>query len=295
MNGNQILEVESIYRPSSLPEVSELFSQVRNPDIEFALYAGGTELLQAAKLGFVDARHLVDLKGIDKLHGTVLDTDELIIGATSTYHEVCSSAQVRRSAPAFGTVCAQIANPRVRSVGTLGGNLCFGDPHSDLASFVVACGATVEIWRGDGFISRPLDGFWSGPYQAELGPGDVVTTVHLPVGPDVVVEHTRHGVRERPSVTCTCFVRLEGQNTCEARLALAGATIVPSLSVAFDACALDSIEDSVGIDELAHTVATEFQYSEDLDGPAEFKKQLAATTIGRTVERSRRRVCERQS
>ena len=63
------------------------------------------------------------------------------IGAATTHHEIETSAVLRARYPELPAMISQVANLRVRSVGTLGGNLCFADPHSDPASFLMAVGA----------------------------------------------------------------------------------------------------------------------------------------------------------
>ena len=77
-----------------------------------------------------------------------------------------------------------VANIRVRTAGTLGGNLCFSDPHSDPATFLLAAGAEAVIRRGgEPERSLPLDQFLRGPYETALAEGDLLVAIRMPAAP----------------------------------------------------------------------------------------------------------------
>src|SRR5207249_3723150 len=116
-----------------------------------AAYAGGTELLLMMKLGLLRPRHLVDgkrIRGFGEIGleshlgprgpspatagGANSEGTRLTIGAAVTHRAVERSALVGARCPLVGSVARHVANVRVRNVGTVGGNLAFADPHSDL-------------------------------------------------------------------------------------------------------------------------------------------------------------------
>ena len=114
-----------------------------------ALYCGGTELLLLLKLGFAAFGHLVDVEGDRGARAASRPrTATLVIGAAVTHRELERSALVRERLPALAAMERSVANLRVREAGTLGGNLCFSDPHSDPATFLLAADAEVGAAPG---------------------------------------------------------------------------------------------------------------------------------------------------
>jgi carbon-monoxide dehydrogenase medium subunit len=215
----------SVHRPRSVQEASRLLDELGD---EAAAYCGGTELLLVMKLGLADYAHLVDLKRVDGLRGIAAHDGSLRIGAATTHHELESSPEVRTCCPAMAAMTSQVANLRVRSAGTLGGNLCFADPHSDPATFLIAAGASMLCQKGDDTRRIPAAEFVTGPYQTVLGPGELLVAVELPALPDGAgLAHVRMKLHERPAVTVAAMVRLTRGAVSQARLAIGSVGAVP--------------------------------------------------------------------
>src|SRR5437763_7352683 len=171
----------ALHRPRSVPEAEELLARYGD---DAALYCGGTELLLVMKLGLASYPNLVDLKGIPELHVLEEREGELRVGAAVTHHQLECSPLVRRLVPPLAEMERRVANVRVRSVGTLGGNLCFSDPHSDPATFLLALDAEVECRKGGGKPRRlPIGEFVLGPHRTALEEGELLLSVRVPVPP----------------------------------------------------------------------------------------------------------------
>jgi carbon-monoxide dehydrogenase medium subunit len=216
----------TLHRPGSAGQASRLLADLGD---DAAAYCGGTELLLAMKLGLASYEHLVDLKRVDGLRGIVTDGGITRIGAAATHHEIETSATLRTRYPEMAAMISQVANLRVRSVGTLGGNLCFADPHSDPAAFLVAAGATLVCQLGDQTRRVPAAGFLTGPYQTALAPGELLTAVELPPRPDRTgLSHLRMKLTERPVVTVTAQITLAPRgDVAQARLIVGSVASVP--------------------------------------------------------------------
>ncbi len=216
----------SVHRPGSVAEASRLLADLGD---DAAAYCGGTELLLAMKLGLASYEHLVDLKRVDGLRGITAGQDgTLRIGAAATHYQIETSATVRACYPELSVMLSRVANLRVRSVGTLGGNLCFADPHSDPVSFLIAAGATITCQRGQATRRVPAGGFLVGPYQTVLEPGELLTSVELPPRPPGAgLAHLRMKLTERPVVTVTALVTRSGATVHSARLVIGSVGSVP--------------------------------------------------------------------
>jgi aerobic carbon-monoxide dehydrogenase medium subunit len=273
-----------LHRPQSVEEATELADRYGE---DAAFYSGGTELLLLLKLGFASFGHLVDLKQIEELEGVRAEDGELVIGGAVTHRELERSELVRERLPALATMERRVANLRVREVGTLGGNLCFSDPHSDPATFLLALDAEVESRRGGEAARRtPISDFVVGPYQTSLGAGDVLTAVRIPELPrGAAVVHAKFAFHERPTATVACLVRVVDGEVAEARVAVGsvGARPVraPSAEEVLTGAPAGSM-DSALLAEAGERAAEAAAPVDDATGSADYKAQLVRVLVERT-------------
>ncbi len=272
-----------LHRARSVEEAGELLDRYGD---DAALYCGGTELLLLLKLGFAAYGHLVDIKAIDELGGIGRDDGMLVIGATATHREIERSPLVLEALPALAAMERRVANIRVRNVGTLGGNLCFSDPHSDPATFLLALDAQVECRRGASAVRRlPIRQFLAGPYQTALEPGELLASILVPVPPPGArVVHRKLAFQERPAVTVSCLARVENGAFAEARVAVGsvGAVAVRAPE-AERALAGRSTADEAALVEAGELAADAARPVEDANGSVEYKANLVRVLVQRCL------------
>jgi len=221
----------TVHRPTSVSEASRMLTDLGEGA---TAYCGGTELLLAMKLGLTTYDHLVDLKRVGGLRGIRAANETVSIGAATTHHELETSPVLRARYPELCTMISQVANLRVRSVGTLGGNLCFADPHSDPASFLTAIDATL-LCKKAGTNPRALEtrqipaaDFLAGPYETVLAPGELLVAINLPARPPSTgIAHVRMKLTERPVLTVTASITLTGTAVSAARVVVGSAASAP--------------------------------------------------------------------
>jgi carbon-monoxide dehydrogenase medium subunit len=273
-----------LHRPQSLEEATELADRYGE---DAAFYCGGTELLLLLKLGFASFGHLIDLKGVEELEGVRAEDGELVIGAAVTHRELERSDLVRERLPALATMERRVANLRVREVGTLGGNLCFSDPHSDPATFLLVLDAEVEHRRGGEAAGRtPISDFVVGPYQTSLGEGEVLTSVRIPELPrGAVVVHAKFAFHERPTATVACLARVVEGEVVEARVAVGSVGARPVRAPAAEQVLTGAPAEEIGTGLLAEAgerAAEAAAPVDDATGSAEYKAQLVHVLVERT-------------
>jgi aerobic carbon-monoxide dehydrogenase medium subunit len=266
-----------LHRARTLDEARELL--VRYGD-DAAVLCGGTELLLLLKLGFAAYGQLVDIKGIEELGGIRSENGTIVIGATATHREIERSPVVLERLPALAEMERRVANIRVRNVGTLGGNLCFSDPHSDPATFLLAVDAEAEWGAGS---RAPLGEFLNGPYETALGEGELLRAIRIPVpAAGTVVVHRKLAFHERPAATVTCAVRVEGGAVAEARIAVGsvgGRAVRASAAEARLSGA--GVDDPAAIAEAAAAAAEAAGAVADANGSAAYKEQLVRVLVER--------------
>src|SRR5699024_10988976 len=123
--------------PETLGEALEAISEDAIP------YCGGTELLLAMRAGLHRPELLVDVKRLRELAGITFYGQQLVIGATETHMDIAAHPAVRQHVPMLAAVEKGVGNARVRAQGSIGGNLCFAEPKSDVGTALIALQATV--------------------------------------------------------------------------------------------------------------------------------------------------------
>ena len=275
-----------LHRPRSLEEATELAERYGE---DAAFYCGGTELLLLLKLGYASFGHLIDLKAIDELSGIRAENGNVVVGAAATHRELERSDLVRERLPALAAMERKVANIRVREVGTLGGNLCFSDPHSDPATFLLAADAEVDCRRGGEPVRRiPIADFVVGPYQTALREGEVLTSVRVPtLALGTAIAHEKFAFHERPTATVACLARVEGGVVAEARVAVGSVGARPVRSAAAEALLTGmpaSDVDPAVISEAGERAAEDAAPVDDATGSAEYKAQLVRVLVRWTFE-----------
>jgi carbon-monoxide dehydrogenase medium subunit len=271
------------HRPDTVEGASELLE--RHGD-DAVVYVGGSELFLLYKLGFADYPHVIDLKGIDELRGIESDNGRLQIGAAETHRAIERHPTVRDGWPALAEMERAVGNLRVRTMGSIGGNLCFADPHSDPATFLLAMEGMVEARRGGGEPRRiPVADFVRGPFENALEHGELLTSILVPaLAPGTAIDHRKFVLHERPAITVTARLRLEGERLADVRLAVGSAGITAARATEAEdvlngaaASELDALERAGG---LAADAAAPV---EDANGSVEYKRHLVGVLSQRAL------------
>jgi carbon-monoxide dehydrogenase medium subunit len=278
-----ILAPFELHRPETVEEATSLLDEHGD---EAMLYCGGTELLLLAKMGFASFEHLVDTKAIGELAGIREDGDTLVLGATVTHRQIERSPLVLERLPALAAMERQVANVRVRTVGTLAGNLCFSDPHSDPATFLLALDAEVESRRGDGSTRRrPLADFLGGPYEPVLEHGELVLSIRVPVPPSgTSIVHRKFAFHERPAATVTCAVRVADGSIADARISVGSVGNVAVRAGEAEALIVGTTgEDEPALAAAGAKAAAISEPVEDANGSTEYKAHLVEVMVVRAL------------
>jgi carbon-monoxide dehydrogenase medium subunit len=181
--------------------------------------------------------------------------------------------------PELARLEATVANLRVRAAGTLGGNLCFAEPHSDPATLLVALGAEVELASRSGTRRLPVQDFVMGPLQTALAPGEIMTAIRIPVpraGTRVAFERIR--LKERP--VANVAVMLTG---AEARVVVGAVGPRPLRVHAAEEVLVDRPE---AIEAACSLVEAGVEPYADSEASIEYKRHLSSVLTGRALRRA---------
>jgi carbon-monoxide dehydrogenase medium subunit len=266
--------------------VAEAANLMREFGDDAAFYAGGTELLIVLKEHLASVDDLIDLKRIPGLKDISLSDDDraLVIGALATHRAVEQNALVRQYLPALSALEAKVANVRVRAAGTLGGNLCFADPHSDPATLLSALGATLTLDNGTTQRIVRVDAFTTDLMTTDREPDEVLTNIAIPL-PDVTVGvgYERIKLHERPTASAAAVIGVAGGQIATARVYVGCVGDAPQR--------LRDVEDRlVGLpairtsgDQVKSRIASQVETYDTPFESAPYKRQLASAVGARAI------------
>jgi aerobic carbon-monoxide dehydrogenase medium subunit len=168
------------HRPGTVSEAVGLLADLGE---DARPIAGGHSLIPMMKLRLATPEHLVDLGALGELKGIRAEEDEIVIGATTTQHELIGSELLASRLPILRETSLLIADPQVRYLGTIGGNVANGDPGNDMPGLMIALDATYQVAGKDGERRIGAREFYYGAYFTALVPGEIVTEIHIPALP----------------------------------------------------------------------------------------------------------------
>jgi aerobic carbon-monoxide dehydrogenase medium subunit len=270
--------------PQSVAEVSELLGRFGDGA---KVYAGGTELLLAMKEGLVDYERLVNIKNVAGLDGIEDAGATINIGALCTHHQLESSAALKEKLPSLARLEQNVANVRVRQAGTLGGNLCFAEPHADPGTLLIALGATMTAAKGSSNREIAAADFFVDAYETSLAADEVLTEIRIPApGPDARSVYLKFGYLERPSVGVALALDVAGGAVRNVRVAVGCAGPAPKRVEEAEAV-LEGKEVDEALRHLAQAGTLAGRASQaisDLHGSQEYKEHIVGVLLKRAFQ-----------
>ncbi len=284
------------FAPASVEEAVQILERYGG---EAKVLAGGQSLLPVMKLRLAEPRALVDINRIPDLAYLREDQDYLRIGAMTRTNDLNDSSLVRDRYPILTDAAGVIADPLVRNMGTVGGNVSHGDPANDLPACMVALGAKFAVQSPRGPRTIPVDDFYRDTFVTALEPNEILTEVLVPrsiPGQGNAYMKLEKRVGDFPIVGVAANLLLSPDGAVERAaigLTAVGPTVLKAPQAA-EALVGHPPEDArlARAAELAREVA---QPVSDLRGPAEYKRAMVAVLARRALRLARDRAQGRPS
>jgi len=247
------------------------------------LYAGGTELLLAMKHDLLRYDHLVDVKTIADLNKIEVKNGSLMIGSTATHRAIERSPVVQQNAPVLAEMETKVANVRVRASGTLGGNLCFAEPHSDPATLLVALGAKAQVQGKSGSKTLGIDKLITGAYETSLAADELLASVEIPLPAKTQrATYVKFQLHERPTLGLALVLNIDGDKITMARAVVGSVSAIPTQSDRANALLVGSKgQVKKQLPDAAEALAQATDPVDDLEGSAEYKRHLIGVFLER--------------
>jgi aerobic carbon-monoxide dehydrogenase medium subunit len=270
-----------VHRATSVKEAVQLRGLFGE---DAAVYAGGTEILLAMKLGVARWPHLIDVKTIKSLADISATKDTLRIGATATHWSIERSEIVARVLPALARVEANVANVRVRAAGTLAGNLAFAEPHADPPALLIALGARVILEDGAGSRTVPVAELITGMYETAIAADEIIVAIEIPLpARDARVAYVKFQILERPSVGVAAVGTVRDGRFVGAPTVVVGAVDEMPRRVDTAQFAGARASDPGTLGAIAEAARAAVEPTADLAGSVDYKRHLVGVFAQRAV------------
>jgi aerobic carbon-monoxide dehydrogenase medium subunit len=275
------------YAPHSVDEAVAL---LRRFDGEAKVLAGGHSLIPLMKLRLAQPKALVDINRIPNLSYIREEGSHLKIGAMTRTNDLLESAILRKSYPILTDAAQEIADPLVRNLGTVGGNVCHGDPGNDLPACMLALGAEVEAVGPKGPRSIPVSHFYQDTFVTALESTEILVEVRIPKA-RVHQGNAYHKIEKRAGdfamAGAAANLVLDASGRVEsAGIALTGVGPTALLASAAAGALVGQMPDEAHLTHAAQLASTAAQPSSDLRGPAEYKRSMAGVLARRVLDRA---------
>jgi len=278
-------------RPKTIPEAIALLQQYGD---DAKILSGGQSLIPMMKLRLARPAYLVDLNRIPGLSYIKEEGDFLKIGGLTREAELEASPLIHSKYPIILDTAHVIADPQVRNLATVAGNLAHGDPANDHPATMLALGAQVVASGPRGERVIPIEEFFISVFSTALQPGEILTEIRIPVPPagsGGAYFKLERKVGDFATAAVAAQLTVDDQSTAQ-RVGIGLTNVGPTPIKARKA--EDFLRgkkvDPLTIGQAAQLAAEESQPSADLRGPAEYKKglvrELARRALSRALERA---------
>ena len=277
--------------PATVAEACALLKQRAG---EAKVFAGGSHLTILMKQGLYQPKALVNIKKIAELRGIRLDDkDGLQIGALVTHREVETSELIKEKFPVLCGAEREVANIRVRNMGTVGGNLASGEPLTDLSQIFIALDAKLQIAGPNGERTLPVEDLFVDFYTTSLAEDEIITQVILPpLPPKSGIEYIRFSsssVVDKPSAGVAARLTLDGDAVHAARIVLGCVGPTPVRARRAEALIVGKKPAPELIAEAGKIASQECSPTSDLRGSAQYKRAIVVTLVKRALTAASRK------
>ncbi|MEM1047875.1 MAG: xanthine dehydrogenase family protein subunit M [Pseudomonadota bacterium] len=277
------------HRPASIGDACRLLADLGD---EARVVAGGHSLIPMMKLRMAMPEHLVDLRDIGELKGICFDGNQVVIGAMATQADVIASPELSEKCPILRETALQIADPQIRNLGTLGGNVANGDPGNDMPALMLALNATYEIHNAGGQRTVAARDFYEAAFFTALQDGDVLTAIRfdLPApGHGAAYHKQKRKIGDYATAAAAVILEMVGGTCSRASIALTNVGDTPLHAAAAEAAIVGTNVDDAAIAAARATATSITAPASDGRGPAEFRTFVTGVMVERAIRDARSR------
>ena len=274
-------------------QISEAIAMLQKHGDEAKILAGGHSLIPAMRLRLSEPEYLIDINGIEGLDYIREDGGQLRIGALTRETELEESEVIRRKYPLLLDTVKMIADPSVRNLATVGGNLAHGDPGNDHPATMLALRAVVAVEGPNGRREIGIDEFFPEFFTTALKPDEILTEIRIPSPPPgsggayLKIERK---VGDYAAAAVACQLNIDSSGFIQdIGIGLTNVGSTPIRASSAEQLLQGKNPDEKMIAEAGRLSAADSEPMEDLRGSAEYKRALVDELTQRAIKLSQQR------
>lgn len=272
------------HRPSDLKGVLALLQEHGD---EARVIAGGHSLIPMMKLRMAEVPHLIDLQSIDSLKGIKIEGTKVTIGAMVTQHDIIDHVELGRVAPILKETSLQIADPQVRYMGTVGGNVANGDPGNDMPGLMQCLDATIHLIGPNGTREVAARDYYEAAYMTAREDDEVLTAISFDAQAcGYAYEKQKRKIGDYATAAAAVTIQKAGGKVASASIAMTNLSDTPVWSEGAGAALVGTACDAAAIKAAVAAMLDDIDPNEDNRGPVAFKRHVAGIILTRAITRA---------
>ena len=276
-------------RTNTVKEALDLLEQYRD---DYKIICGGQSLLILMRQGLVATEHLIDIKRVEELNYINFDPKKgLKIGATTTHRAIEKSSVIKKQYPLLVEMEENLASVQTRNWGTIGGNLCHGDPAGDPGPILIALNATVTVANKERDRTMPLEEFFLDYFETALEQGELLREVQVPIAPPktaTVYEKFNIIKNDQGIVSVATSITLDddGLGCKDARIVLGAAAPTPKRAKEAEQLLVGQKLDDGLLDQVGDKASEEAEPVADIHATEAYRRQLVNALTKKMVKKA---------
>jgi carbon-monoxide dehydrogenase medium subunit len=277
------------FAPKTVEEALSLLSQYKE---EAKIIAGGQSMLVVMKQGLLATEYLIDIKGISALDYINYDEKEgLRIGALTLHRAIEKSSIIQKHFKVLSEMEGNLATIQTRNWGTIGGNLCHGDPAGDPAPVLIALNAKLKLASLGRERIIEVEEFSKDYLEVALEPDEMLTEIQVPTPPPHTgIAHEKLMIMKGDMgiIGAAASITLEpGNGTCKnARIALSNAASVPLRTKKAEKVLIGKKINEGLLTEAGQIASTEVDPPADVHGSVEYRREMVKVFMRRAAKKA---------
>ena len=277
------------HRPTSVKEAVGLLGSLGE---DARAIAGGHSLIPMMKLRLARPTHLIDLVGVADLKGFREDGRDIVVGAMTTQHELINSELLAKKIPILRETSLLIADPQVRYVGTIGGNVANGDPGNDMPAVMMCLNAIYHAVGKSGERRIAAREFYQGAYFTSLEPGEIVTAVRIPVpavGHGYAYQKLKRKIGDYATAAAAVVLTMQGGRVASCSIGLTNVAETPLWAEEAGKILTGSTLDAATVKKAVAAAEAITSPATDGRGPAVYRTKMAGVMLTRAIASAKSR------
>jgi carbon-monoxide dehydrogenase medium subunit len=274
----------SYHRPADVPAALRILAEHGDGA---RVVAGGHSLIPMMKLRLAAVDHLVDLQAIAALRGIAVAPDAVRLGAMVTQSEILAHGGLSRTVPLLAEAARQIADPQVRNMGTVGGNVANGDPGNDMPAVMQCLDAVYELQGPGGAREVRARAFYEAAYATARGDDEILVAVRIvPPRGGSAYEKQKRKIGDYATAGAAVVLARDGGRCTAASVAMTNLADVPVWVEAAGRALVGTPVDAAAVAAAVAAMQAAISPNPDNRGPVEFKRHVAGAVLRTAIARA---------